>query len=64
MRPIDKEEELRTEHKEFIHTNIEGSKTVGSGKINRICEAMKEELVKRNENNHYLLPILTIYIKK
>lgn len=35
-----------------------------SGKINKICDAIKEELQKINIDNNYLLPILTISVKK
>jgi len=33
-------------------------------KINRICDALRAELERVNQDNFYLLPILTTYIKK
>ena len=48
-----------------MKTKVEGLTSTGSSdKVNRVCDAIKEELVKRNEGNKYLLPILTIYVKK
>jgi hypothetical protein len=35
-----------------------------NGKINSICESIQKELLTRNENNIYILSILTIYVKK
>jgi len=35
-----------------------------SGKVNQICEAVKNELVRRDHDNAFLLPILTVYVKK
>ena len=35
-----------------------------ASKINRICDALRDELQKVNKDNFYLLPILTTYIKK
>ena len=64
MRPKDKEDEIRQEHAEFIKLRIEGEKMASSGKINTICEALKAELQKINVDNNYLLPILTISVKK
>lgn len=65
MEPVDREQEIREEHEEFMKTKVEGQASTGSGdKVNKVCDAIKEELVKRNEGNKYLLPILTIYVKK
>ena len=64
MRPKDKEDEIRQEHAEFIKLRIEGEKMASTGKINTICEALKAELQKINVDNNYLLPILTISVKK
>ena len=52
------------EHKQFMTQDIEGQKQETRGKINKICDALKQELLKRNQNNYYLLPILTVYVKK
>lgn len=49
MRPKDKEEEIKQEHAEFMSYNIEGNKLAAStGKINKVCDALKVELLKRN----------------
>ena len=41
------------------------TKHVADGtKINRVCDAIRDELVKRNKENKYMLPILTTYVKK
>jgi hypothetical protein len=59
---------LKIEHEEFMKREINGEETVGEStfvKVNKICEAIKEELWKLNgTDNKYLLPILTTYIKK
>ena len=64
MRPLDKENEIRKNHLIFMKETIEGAKSDTSGKINTVCDALKEELLKINVKNFYLLPILTIYTKK
>ena len=33
-------------------------------KVNKICDSLKDQLVGLNQDNKYLLPILTTYIKK
>ena len=35
-----------------------------NGKVNKICDALKQSLEKVNTDNKYLLPILTTYIKR
>mgnify|MGYP000459602763 CR=1 FL=1 len=63
MRPLDPEEVIKREHKEFMaEINSQGQEV--TGKINKICNALKTELLLKNQNNFYLLPILTIYVKK
>jgi hypothetical protein len=75
MRPQNEEDLIKKEHLEFIKKEINGEeplKAVAEGgvavvaydKINKICEALKDELWKLNQDNKYLLPILTTYIKK
>jgi hypothetical protein len=64
MRPKDKEDEIKQEHAEFIRMRIDGEKMVSTGKINTVCEALKAELQIINVDNNYLLPILTISVKK
>ena len=64
MKPADPEDLIRQEHALFMKQEVEGAPNVASGKINRICDALKVELLQRNENNYYLLPILTVYVKK
>lgn len=64
MRPVDELEKIRQDHMRFMLDQIQEEDSSTSGKVNRVCEALKAELVKRNENNRYLLPILTIYVKK
>lgn len=64
MRPKDKEDEIKQTHFEFIKMKIENSKIESSGKINKVCDAIKTELYKINKDNNYLLPILTISVKK
>mmetsp|Transcript_12010 Transcript_12010/g.20268 ORF Transcript_12010/g.20268 Transcript_12010/m.20268 type:complete len:314 (-) Transcript_12010:1219-2160(-) len=65
MRPKDKEAEIREEHAQFMAKQIEGKKeTLSSNKVNIVCEALKGELQARNQANQYLLPILTVYVKK
>mmetsp|Transcript_26788 Transcript_26788/g.40860 ORF Transcript_26788/g.40860 Transcript_26788/m.40860 type:complete len:221 (-) Transcript_26788:1300-1962(-) len=64
MRPREKEEEIRHEHIQFMAGEIEGKPIDNTTKINIICDALKAELEVRNEDNKYLLPILTIYVKK
>jgi hypothetical protein len=65
MRPKDKEQEIREQHADFFRTSIQGNKQGSTfSKVNQICEALKSELLKRNKDNNYLLPILTIYTKK
>jgi|TARA_B110000285_G_C14758293_1_gene438416 hypothetical protein len=65
MRPKDKEDEIREQHQIFLKQEIEGQKIISTtNKINNICEALKDEFLKRNEDSFYLLPILTVYVKK
>lgn len=74
MEPIDREQEIREEHEEFMGRTVgfllgsEGKEVKEAEKkeekVNTICEAIKNELVKRNKDNKYLLPILTICVKK
>jgi elongator complex protein 1 len=67
MRPQKEEQLIRAQHEEFMQTEINGvaaDTTATFTKINKICDAVKEELVKINTDNKYLLPILTTYIKK
>ena len=33
-------------------------------KVNKVCDAIRKELERINDQNKYLLPILTTYIKK
>lgn len=64
MRPLHEEDIIKTSHVEFMTQDIHGGKTLSKGKINSVCDALKEEFIKINDNNQYLLPILTTYIKK
>jgi hypothetical protein len=65
MRPTNPEEAITKEHIAFFDNQISvAEKKTEVSKVNRICEALKEELSKRNATNQYLLPILTIYVKK
>ena len=64
MRPKDVEDEIREKHALFFKEEIEGQKFDSTNKINKICDALKVELLKRNETSFYLLPILTVYVKK
>ena len=64
MKPAEPEDLIRQEYALFMKQQVEGAPHVSSGKINRICDALKVELLQRNENNYYLLPILTVYVKK
>ena len=67
MRPQKEEQLIRAQHEEFMQTQINGIATDTTAtftKVNKICDAVKEELVKINTDNKYLLPILTTYIKK
>lgn len=70
MRPQNPEELIRIEHEEFMRREIRGEEVPAGGevtfeKVNKVCEAVKEELWKLNgPDNKYLLPILTTYIKK
>jgi elongator complex protein 1 len=52
-----------------MNTQIKAKEpSVGSSsKVNRICDALKQELAslnQKNGNNGYLLPILTLHVKK
>ena len=49
------------EEKKGSTSNASGKQTL---KINSICDALRTELEKKNQDNTYLLPILTTYIKK
>lgn len=66
MRPRDPEETIRIEHRLMMQRKVQtDTETVASGKVNRICEALKNELIKLNDkSNRFLLPILTVYVKK
>ena len=64
MRPQNAEDLIKNEHHEFMTEEISGGQVAVKGKINKICDALKEELWKHNQDNKYLLPILTTYIKK
>lgn len=64
MRPKDKEQEIKNAHSQFMEEDIFAKGETSSTKVNSICDALKQELVKRNESNEYLLPILTTYVKK
>lgn len=65
MRPKEKEQQIREEHLQFMKVEVEGDKEgCNTNKVNKVCDALKEELIKRNQDNFYLLPILTIYVKK
>ena len=63
MRPLEPETIIKREHAEFL-IRLAGEKEDATPKINCVCDAIREQLVKRNENNRYLLPILTTYVKK
>ena len=43
--------------------SLEPKKELVGTKVNEICDALRAELLKRNENR-FLLPILTTYVKK
>lgn len=64
MRPTDPEDLIRKEHALFLRKQIGGVAQESSGKVNRICDALKAEFLKNNKNNSYLLPILTVYVRK
>lgn len=72
IRPSDPEEVLAKEHQLFmIHKMHSSSKESSSeailGKVNKVCEELKKELILRNQqngSNEFLLPILTVYVKK
>ena len=40
------------------------SKALQISKINKVCDALRQELELANKDNCYMLPILTTYIKK
>jgi elongator complex protein 1 len=50
MRPQSQEELIKRMHQEYIKTEIEGAdvQVVSFTKVNKICDAIKEELVKIN----------------
>jgi len=50
MRPQSQEELIKRMHQEYIKTEIEGAdvQAVSFTKVNKICDAIKEELVKIN----------------
>ena len=67
MRPQNPEDLIRLEHQEFIKKDIndeQASEIPTHHKVNKICDALKQELWGMNAENKYLLPILTTYIKK
>jgi hypothetical protein len=69
MRPQNPEDLLRQEHELFLRTEINGIEDAVAGsakheKVNKICDSLKDQLVGLNQENKYLLPILTTYIKK
>ena len=64
LRPEHEEDKIKKEHLLFVQQTINNNPVENLGKINKICDALKEELVKINENNNLLLPILTTYIKR
>ena len=69
MRPQNPEDLLRKEHEVFLRNEINGIEEAVGGtarheKVNKICDSVKDQLVGLNQDNKYLLPILTTYIKK
>ena len=64
MRPKEKEDEIKESHSKMMQTYIAGKPVEQENKVNIVCESLKKVLVARNEANKYLLPILTIYVKK
>lgn len=64
MRPLHEEDTIKSTHIDFMTSEINGGKIESKGKINKICDALKEEFLKINDTNLYLLSILTTYIKK
>lgn len=70
MFPIQEDELLVKQHEAFMKTFTEERKIPIAGqatptlKVNKICDALRNELQKQNLENLYLLPILTTYIKK
>ncbi len=69
MRPQNDEDLIRKQHEEFMEREINGvvaisAENVTFTKVNKICDAIKDELWKINTDNKYLLPILTTYIKR
>jgi hypothetical protein len=49
MRPENMEDVIRKQHLKFMTEDIKGGKIALKGKINSICESLKEELKKYNE---------------
>ena len=68
--PHDEEDLIKKEHERFMQDFKEEKKTSlpaagrTTPKINQICDALRSALEKVNQENVYLLPILTTYIKK
>lgn len=48
IKPATDEDRIKKEHLNFITKSISGGEVTIKGKINKICEALKEELWKRN----------------
>ena len=66
MKPQLEEDLIAKSHEEFFAKFKEekSGKAPAFEKVNRICDALRQELETVNTDNVYLLPILTTYIKK
>ena len=66
MKPQLEEDLITKGHNEFFAKFKEEKqgKAPEYDKVNRICDALRQELETVNTDNVYLLPILTTYIKK
>ena len=66
MKPQLEEDLIAKSHEEFFAKFKEEKqgKVPAYEKVNRICDALRQELEAVNNDNVYLLPILTTYIKK
>lgn len=51
MKPADPEDQIRKEHARFFKEKVGGAAQDSSGKVNRICDALKVELLTRNQSN-------------